>query len=144
MILFFISIEITIIIDNITNCEASWRETLTQNKVNKHTSAFTASKTAPETGSGQNSSGEKLHSTLLSKGRLIAGHTCKRELDEHTVHERENKKRKRKAVMMDIDMDLHSDCSVHKHILGKHEKITQGIQEREAFWFFGTALIIIV
>ncbi|KAL3819843.1 hypothetical protein ACJIZ3_005748 [Penstemon smallii] len=42
-----------------------------------HTSAFSASSTAPETGSGQNSSGVKLQSTRLTNGRLIDGHTYK-------------------------------------------------------------------
>ena len=41
-----------------------------------HTSAFSASKTAPGTASGQNSSGVKLHSIRLTNGRLILGHTC--------------------------------------------------------------------
>lgn len=40
-----------------------------------HTSAFTSSKTAPGTGSGQNSSGVKLQSIRLTSGRLMDGHT---------------------------------------------------------------------
>lgn len=40
-----------------------------------HTSAFSASNTAPGTGSGQNSSGVKLQRMRLISGRLIDGHT---------------------------------------------------------------------
>jgi hypothetical protein len=41
----------------------------------RFTSEFNASNTAPGTGSGQNSSGVKLQSIRLTKGRPIDGHT---------------------------------------------------------------------
>lgn len=50
------------------------------------TSAFSASRTAPGTGSGQNSSGEKLQSTRFTNGRLISGQTYRNTEVEHLVH----------------------------------------------------------
>lgn len=43
--------------------------------VQNHTSAFSASNTAPGTGSGQNSSGVKLQSIRFINGREIDEHT---------------------------------------------------------------------